>query len=1184
MNEPLLQQNRSGDADPNIPQRAASNPQDSIWVAASAGSGKTKVLTDRVLRLLLPRTDGRDGTEPRRILCLTYTKAAANEMSQRIHKILASWAVMDLDNADDKKSLRKQLSNLMGAKPTQDQIGAAQQLFAKVVDCPSGLQIMTIHSFCKSVLSRFPVEADLPPNFDLIQDAEVFDLMKRAQVYVLNQALESENAASPIADAVQNLTEQLDEDSFSALMQIMCQERHQLLKLLDQYGDVERLFVAVCNHFNIAQGLTSEQVMAAFCDDVHFLEKDLREIASLMMQDKGKTSQGHGAGLLQWLNVPAADRLRQFSLCKSAFLVDAGTIKKQSFPSAAIRKSHPHLAETLLQEGQRLVEALEMINKINCAIITRDILMIGFDVVKRYTILKQARGVLDYDDLILKTIALLTGNTEKFSMLKPDDRSMAAPWIMYKLDQGLDHILVDEAQDTNPEQWSIIKTLWDEFFSGQGAREDVLRTSFVVGDVKQSIYSFQRAAPKAFQKMQGVVKEKVMQSERNFASVGMDISFRTARSVLDVVDRVFETPFLHNAVGGEAVRHSSFRKGQAGRVELWPVFETPKAEKRAYWTPPIEIVEKQTGSAQLATFITGQIQTWLRSKEILPSHNRPIHAGDIMILVRSRSAFVEQLVRALKSEGVPVSGVDRMVLGEQIVVQDMIAMAKFCLMPTDDLTLATLLKSPLFGWDDDELFSLSYKRKGTLWAELCDFTTDRLPIEKTRIVDEKKRQSARQYLARLSSRIDYMGAYEFFTHILNAPCPANAQSGLRAVRMRLGDDALDPLDEFLNTALEFSHDNTDHLQLFVQHHESQSSEIKRELEEGGRKVRIMTIHASKGLQAPIVILPDTIKSSSRRGGRLLLPNKTNLDVPLFSARKAEDPPEYKEAYERCESLEDEEYYRLLYVAMTRAEDRLYIAGHKRSGNIKEESWYCHIQNAMEAHPDCQKMGDDLLRVENPQEAEPDREREIKAQVKQDMDLPPWARALPTAEPTPPRPLVPSRPSLDEDDTHALSPLLSTEGSRFRRGNVTHKLLQFLPDFEEGLRKNAALRFVHKNAADLSECVRESIVAEVMGILSHPDYGAFFKPGSMAEVSVTGLMDDNRIVSGEIDRLVIEGNEIWIVDYKTNRPPPDDPKDVPRIYFNQLRAYRDSIAKIYPDYVIHCALLWTDGPNLMVLDV
>ncbi len=1152
---------KASEINPNILQRAASNPLESIWVGASAGTGKTKVLTDRVLRLLLPRDDGRAATPPNRILCLTFTKAAANEMALRINKTLSRWAVIELSE------LNNILADLLGCKPSKEQLEAASRLFADVIDCAGGLQIMTIHSFCQSVLGRFPLEADLPPSFKLLDDSMATELMRRAQSDVLEQAQSAEFTASPLGNALYALAGDLDEAGFTKVISAICSERNQLVQLFKRYSGADGVYATICEHYGIRQNESFEDIISLLCDEASYDGVALRAVAQDLALDKGTLAPDRAGKMLKWLDASFEGRVAGFEVYKSAFVTQKGEIHKKAFPPKDILNSNPQYADILYLEANRLIEATETMKRAKSAQMTRDLLIIGYEVLGRYSQIKQEQALLDFDDLILRTMELLKGQTQSFSGL-----SNVNAWIMYKLDQGLDHILVDEAQDTNPEQWRIIEALCEEFFSGMSARDEVMRTSFTVGDVKQSIYSFQRAAPEEFKHMQKVFDRKIKDAGKVSRNVALDISFRSTQSILHVVDNVFKDPELNEAVGGGDIHHKAFREGQAGLVELWDLYEDAKKEARDFWQPPIDVRSAQSASSELASYIAKNIRYWLDSKEMLLAYNRPICAGDIMILVRTRSAFVDQLVRSLKSLDVPVSGADRMVLGDQLAVQDLLSLARFCLLPDDDLTLAEVLKSPLLGWDEEELFSLAYNRRASLWQEICNSNDNK---------DEKLSQ-ARNYLARLKGRARYLGSYEFFSHILNMACPADGHSGLRAIRKRLGNDALDPIDEFLNVALDFSADNTDHLQLFLDHIERNNVSIKRESEESGGQVQIMTIHGSKGLQAPIVIMPDTIKSSSaRKMNRMIWSNKSGLTVPLYSPRQDDDPKPYKSIFDECSARDEAEYYRLLYVAMTRAADRLYIAGYVGSKGAKESSWYYKIRSAMENDENCKELDNGHLRIKNDQEAPPDKGQKGQLAKGCVEDIPDWAFNSAPQEPYPPRPLVPSAPSIEERQA-ALSPLKAINNKRFRRGNITHKLLQFLPDFTEDKREDAAYKFVQKNAADLSEDIRVNIVSEVMKIFANPDYAPFFSASSMAEVSLTGLMQDNRIVSGQIDRLVVGDDEIWIVDYKTNRPPPSDPKDVPLIYHKQLAAYRDSIAEIYPRHKINCALLWTDGPHLMVI--
>lgn len=362
------------------------------------------------------------------------------------------------------------------------------------------------------------------------------------------------------------------------------------------------------------------------------------------------------------------------------------------------------------EEAQRLLSLQEQINKANCAALTRDLMLLGGEIIRHYTELKTRHGVLDFDDLIALTTTLLSGegNTHKLDLMPS--------WVLYKLDQGLDHILIDEAQDTNPEQWTIIKALAEEFFAGMGAKDDVLRTIFTVGDEKQSIYSFQRASPEEFDIMRAHFDARINEAALQWDNVNLNTSFRSTRSVLEAVDLVFAQQGLNFDPGFSDIKHISARDGQAGLVELWPLFESETLEPPDPWEPPITITDARSGASLCAEAVAETIQGWIENGEMLESHDRPIQAGDIMILVRTRTAFVNQLIRGLKTRNIPVAGHDRMILNEQLAVQDLMALAEFSLLPSDDLTLACLLKSPLLGLSEEALYNLAVDRAGSLWT------------------------------------------------------------------------------------------------------------------------------------------------------------------------------------------------------------------------------------------------------------------------------------------------------------------------------------------------------------------------------------------------------------------------------------------------------------------------------------
>ncbi len=1132
--------------DPNIPQKMASDPEASVWVNASAGTGKTKVLTDRVLRLLLPDADGqRRASLPTRILCITFTKAAASEMASRINKILATWAVMD-DSV-----LFTDLEKLLGHAPSAQQIKTARRLFSDVIDAPGGLKIMTIHAFCQSVLGRFPLEANIPPNFSVIDEEEAKKLVNMARRKILSPA--ALNNSAEMTQLMDNLAAEKNEGQVNEVLMSVLSERLQLRRALQDVTSRADLYAQICASFDCPLELD----MAQHCplDDAR-----LWALAKLLQTEGKSKEQGYGAIIQNWLELPPAQRLENYGIFLRAFVTADGNPYK-GIPTKELAKNHPHLENEMAELRDIALGFGEKIKAQRCAALTADLLYLGHFVLDEYKRAKELQGVLDYEDLIFKTHDLLR---------QPE----TARWVLFKLDGGLDHLLIDEAQDTNPEQWEIIDSLAAEFFSGQSARDEINRTIFTVGDEKQSIYSFQRADPKAYQKMRHHFRGQIEQAEKKWADIAMVTSFRSTRTVLQLVDECF-APDEHRQTLGpsydrDALQHFSHRALAGGRAELWPLIEADTTRSKIdAWQLPLEIKHTQNPQTDLAEQIAQEIKNWLRTGRILPSKNRPVHAGDILILVRNRTQIVGALMRALRKYNIPVAGVDRLALREQIAIMDLIALAQISILQEDDLSLASLLKSPFIGLSEEQLFELAHNRGGqSLWQ---------------RLKNNETYSGATRWIKRLARIARKERPYEFFSVALNTPCPAG-QTGLSALTARLGRDIDEPLSEFLNLSIHYEQDNLPSVQGFLNWFENRDTTIKRQMEEAGREVRIMTVHSSKGLQAPIVFMPDTLYRNGggpREDNNLLWPNRTGYDYPLYAPRKDDRSAAFNSAKDDIDAKERAEYNRLLYVALTRAEDEIYICGAGNAPKNHRDSWYHVVEDAFQ-RIDHHEDDTGRLIIQHAQEETVAAKTITPQNEIAPQDAPPsWMFAPPPEEALPPRPLAPSRPSEDEPAYH--SPLDADNSYRFLRGNVTHKLLELLPSLKAEARLDAARLFVGDAAHGLSEKIQDSIIHETMNVLNHPEFAPVFGAGSMSEVPLTGLIN-NQVISAQIDRMLITDDEVFIVDFKTNRPSPSAEEDVPAIYKKQLKSYADIMRHIHPDKTIRTALLWTDRAALMEITV
>lgn len=1125
-----LKKPRPAAIEPHAVQRAASDPDASIWVGASAGSGKTTVLVNRVLRLLLA------GVKPQKILCITFTRAAAAEMAIRITDALSRWAVC----SDDE--LRKNLDDLQNRAPRAEQLIEAQRLFARTLSCPGGMRIRTIHAFGQEILRRFPIEAGLPPHFAVIEEIEARALQEEMQADVLRTA--SEAPDSDMGRALRLLVRDLGERGFEEAMKTVLGERAHL----ESAGDIQKLVAQTRELFELAPGETEDKFRRDAVENNRMPREDMWHAAQHLLEGTG-TYAARGKIMIDWLALPAEERAAAFeAYCDCFFKADGDFF--QNYADKKLLAQHPDLDALLRREAARLQSVKERIEAARMAESTGAILTLGLELLKFYATRKAAQALLDYDDLIIRTDELLR-------------RPGIAPWVLYKLDGGLDHILVDEAQDTSRAQWSIVKALAEEFFSGLGARAAQNRTLFVVGDEKQSIFSFQHADPAAFADMRDYFARRIEEAEKPYAEVPLHMSFRSAPAILCAVDAVFADPDARAGVSLEKVEHYPAQGGKIGRVELWPLIPAPEKDKHGdEWTLPLGYEKERDPQAELANLIAARIKKWIGKKEKLPGHARPVAPGDIMILLRRRGRFADLMVRALKEARVPVTGVDRMKLIKQLAVMDLCALMQFALLPEDDLNLATVLRGPLLGVSEEQLMELAIDRKGSLWQSLKDSAV---------FLD------ARDYLQKWLAEADFTTPFAMLAHMLNERCPGNRISGRQALWARLGPDALDPIDELLNAAQEFCRRQAPSLQSFLHWLTASEAEIKRELDQGGGQVRIMTVHAAKGLEAPIVFLPDTANAPRAREMPRLLWSAAG--APLYLSRRPQAGAA-RQLWDEARQKQMEEYRRLLYVALTRAADCLYIGGWESGrgkGESAKDSWYALTRRGLLPLHEPMTAGKDEPQADiafaDHGLAKIEKEGAAKKSSVRKIALPDWARQQAPVEPAATRPLAPSRLAAESEPPTASPDIL------FARGRIIHRLLESLPDVEDARRDTVAAKFLANPQHRLKHSEQKEIAAKVLALLRNPEYAPLFTPDSRAEVALSGYFG-NQPVAGQIDRLCVREDAVWIIDYKSNRPPPVKVEDVSLAYRKQLAAYRVVLADIYPAKPIRCFLLWTYGPQLM----
>ena len=1162
--------------DPDFVQRLAADPRASVWVAASAGSGKTKVLTDRVLALLV------EGARPDGLLCVTYTKAAAAEMANRIHKRLSDWTQLP-----DHK-LRDEIRHLYGGSVGDDKLAHARTLFATILDLPGGLRIRTIHSFCQSVLGRFPLEARISPNFQAMDEREAAEAMGLARDTVLTAA---QSGASALAEALTAVTVRVQEDQFARLMAALSSNRKELGEALQQPGGLDAAVTRLYAALSAEPGVTEEAVIAQACragpEAGAADEAGLRHAVEAMVGFGSQPNKDKAKIIEAWLNGGPGTRAATFGQYFSAFITAKGTPNTKMFVNKVAENSAA-TPDIIAAEQDRLLQVDSRLRRQGTALASEALLRLGEAVLRAYEQRKRATAQLDYDDLIHKTAELLSA-----------DR---VPWVLFKLDGGLEHLLIDEAQDTSPDQRAIVDALIAEFFAGSGSHSD-RRTLFVVGDAKQSIYSFQGADPEGYRDWRRHLDDRANAGGvvDGIRPVDMQVSFRSVQAVLDAVDATFAEPPASVGVtdpDAPAIKHFAAPKkaGLQGRVELWSPTVPPDRVEADLFAPPGEAdaIAEADATQRLAEGLAVTVAKWIR-EERLPASNRPIRAGDILFLVQRRTPLIDALVRELTARHIPVAGVDRLTLTEQIAVMDMLALARALLLPQDDLTFACVLKSPFVGMDDDDLFALAYDRKGeSLWQRL----------EKLRGTNPLF-EAAAAWFGTLLAETDRLPPYELFQRALIRRCPgplktaaeAGTLTGRQALVARLGREIEDPLEEFLSLSLDYDRRHVPSLEGFLAWFAGGNTQLKRDLETEARdEIRIMTAHGAKGLQAPIVILPDALSKSGAQSLSLRwIDDGAATGLPVWTPSARYEEPIAAELKEAARAAEEREYRRLLYVALTRAEERLVVTGRLRRQKPPEGTWYDLVERGFDRLTDVREepfepvegwSGTAKIFETGAPGPEPEAKegKSSDPDISPDVDLPSWLTTVPGPEPSPPRPLVPSRPDLPEPAVR--SPLDGSDPLRFRRGNLIHRLLQTLPDLNAGEWDGAAARYLARPAHGLEPDQQTALAEETLRLLRHPDFAPLFGPGSRAEVPLGGLVErpDGSVqsLSGQVDRLLISDHEILVVDYKTLRPAPQDPARVPKAYLAQMAGYRAILQKIFPEREIHCAVIFTETPSLVSL--
>lgn len=1121
----------------------ALHPAQSVWVSASAGSGKTTLLTQRVLRLLL---ESRIEKRPEKhnalpnLLCLTYTKAAAAEMQNRIHKQLQQWAILPEAN------LQSALEATFALKTNPEMLKEARRLFAATLERPDAIRIMTMHAFCQMILNRFPHEAGLAPHFTLLEgEAE-----KMFQEQVLAGLFGDIKNTAALSDALNTL----------GGGQATSRTTEMLAQVFKNSGKWAAHFAEYPTPESFAKALQAKLNLGVIGSERELFEQqmvpedELLQAAGWLLAG-GKTDKERGETISLWVK-DKENRAAHVDEYASAYLTDKGEVRARLF-TKDVEKNNPSIAEILPKEAQRVLAFIQ----------ARDALrfyhqQIAFHALARHLWncsreTKRCNAQLTYDDLILTTRDVFT-------------RPELAPWILYKLDGGIDHILIDEAQDTSPEQWDIVFALLEEILSGTGARADANRTLFVVGDEKQSIYSFQGANHRHYLDVKARLFAQFRHLSKPMIEVDRIQSFRSTSAVLEFVDEVFKRDEIRKGVSDVSLRHYPYRELR-GMVELWPPVKTEKKELPAPWEAPLTRDDTRHAYVLLAQRIADTIAAWLSQGYQLKTkagQQRAVKPDDIIILLQYRSHLLSPIIRALKERSIPVAGIDRMVLHKQAAVQDVLSLCRFLLLPQDDLALAEVLRGPFIRISDEQLFSIAQQRSGSLWQALQE---------------TKNLNAVCDYLKNLLSKVDTISSFALLSHIFTAPCPGNKAGGKTALIHRLGMDAIDPLEQVLSAARQHDAQHPLSLQLFARAIAQDDSELKREQSEANGEVRIMTTHGAKGLEAPIIIMPDLMRDPHLQGKKAALLWDED-GFALAATQSAKNVAAFQHAKDVLEEAQAEEHRRLLYVALTRAADALILcSAQKNTAQNKDPAnppWYMHTLGAMnQLAAEASETNDGQVWTFGDAATLSRSTKPSSKPVASAHQPPAWlTQAIP---PHAVKQAVYNPSLLAAGNEKQLSPSASGNASSFMRGRLLHRLLQLLPNIPDGQREEAASRFLIRNNSGEKDAVLHD-VREVMNALRNPVFAHVFSKEAQAEVPIIGTINGKHF-SGQIDRLLVTEKEVLVVDFKTNRPPPTNTAAVDGGYVAQMACYKTLLAQIYPNRIIRAALLWTHSLTLMELD-
>ncbi|MDR0319782.1 MAG: UvrD-helicase domain-containing protein [Rickettsiales bacterium] len=857
-NKTILQPNLSPE------QTDAANPDKNVWVRANAGTGKTTVLIRRLLKLML------GGARMDSIMCLTYTNAAAAEIKERILKSLEEFAT-----ATDAE-LKEKLDATGGGEAA-----TARALFYEYIENMDSLKIQTVHGFCQEILRRFPTEAGINPAWVLMSDGD--------NARMAGEAFEKfwEEGADPAArDALMHIADKVSETGMGEVQDLVTGLYKNFFSLgfdinnAKQFVETSRKSFRTHNFdkngFSAPERMNFRKIygekLRAACAGQDSV-KNASELADAML--------GFAAGSIS------------FEEYRGKFIDSA--FEKKKLAGITEKKFGPEIVSFIMAEQAELYESAQGEAQEELSKDTAALYILAAKFAEEFRRAKEDSARLHYDDLILYTMRLFSSQD-------------MMGWVMSQLDSKIRHLMVDEAQDTSPDQWEIVRSLLTDFFVAAG-RPSV----FVVGDPKQSIFSFQGASIDSFFAAEEYIGRQVRENRLELSRIDFEKSYRTAQNILDAVDHVFNhDSTLYFTKWKQATRHLSGRDGAEGKVVLHRLVRD-------------ESDEESNSAARQKAFA----KTIAENVKRMLSAQPDLVPGDIMVLVKKRTTHAPNIIAALNEAGVPTSGADRMHLADALPVRDLLAAMRFATDQTDDFSLACVLRSPLFEVSDKELYGLCNGREGTLKEE----------------VRSKKAEGLYEELEKIIEWGRGLGPYSFAMKLLDTE--GRRENMLR----RMGAQIIEPLEEFLTLALSYERTQAGGIVQFIEWFLRGESVVKRDMQSGGG-VRVMTAYGAKGLEARVVFLADTTSIKGKDDANPIVPI-SGRGHWIWAAGKGKLCADYAALREAYEAKELEEYYRLLYVAMTRARDELHIFGTAGKRGPDKNSWYELLAKVLPEFPGCE---------------------------------------------------------------------------------------------------------------------------------------------------------------------------------------------------------------------------------------